>query len=113
MTEQGAYEAEEHEKAAALIADADFSRVFLVGPRSRRFVLPILQERGLSVESYTHTTEVVRALPEALEGGEILVFKGARFLESVVEAVLADKKDAEKLCRREDYWVARRKQWGL
>ncbi len=113
MTEQGTYEAEEHERAALLVAQAGFDRVFLVGPRSRNHVLPILREHGVPTESYLDPAEVRDALPHAIEGGEILVFKGARFLEAIVEEMLADKKDAKKLCRREDVWHARRAQWGL
>ncbi len=113
MTEQGGYEGEEHEKVAQMIAHGNFARVMLVGPRSRKFVLPILEKSSVRVDSYIYPEEVVNALPNAIEGGEILVFKGARFLEGIIEHMLAEKKDVEKLCRREPVWQKKRAQWGV
>jgi hypothetical protein len=48
-----------------------------------------------------------------LNGGETILFKGARFLEGVVERLLKNPSDASKLCRREAVWAKRRKMWGL
>jgi hypothetical protein len=48
-----------------------------------------------------------------LQGGETILFKGARFMEGVIENLLVDKKDAAKLVRREKIWEIRRKQWGF
>ena len=47
------------------------------------------------------------------KGRETLVFKGSQYLEWIIEKLLADPKDAKKLCRREKAAVARRKSWGL
>lgn len=91
----------------------DFARVILVGPRSRKYILPILQQAGIAVESFLGPREALAKLKLDLAGGEILVFKGARFLEGIVEQLLADKRDVEKLCRREPIWQKRRKEWGL
>lgn len=113
MTEQGGLEAEEHAKVAQLIAESGFSRVLLVGPRSRKFILPILEQSGIRTDSYLNPSEVLHILPNLIEGGEILVFKGARFLEGIIEGMLADPKDAEKLCRRESVWQKKRAQWGI
>lgn len=113
MTEQGGFEREEHEKVARLIEQARFAQVVLVGPRSARFVLPILEAHHVDVRSFDGPKEALEYLLHAIHGGEILIFKGARFLEGIIEHMLADKRDAEKLCRCEPLWRKRRKQWGL
>jgi len=48
-----------------------------------------------------------------IEGGEIILFKGARFLEGVIENLLEDKGNVKYLARREKIWEIRRKKWGL
>lgn len=113
MTEQGAYEREEHEKVARMVSGESFVRVILVGPRMRAVALPILLESGKKVESFDVPKDALNYLRSALGGGEIIIFKGARFLEGIVEYMLADPRDASKLCRREPRWQARRTQWGL
>jgi hypothetical protein len=48
-----------------------------------------------------------------MQGGEVVLFKGARFLEGVIENLLADPQDAKYLCRRGNIWRKRRAEWGL
>ncbi len=113
LIEQGALEREEHERLGQLLATCDFKRTILVGPRMRAHVKPILAARGKIVESFIGPKEALDYLVSALEGGETLVFKGARFLEGIIEHLLLDKSDADKLCRRDGVWRNRRAQWGL
>lgn len=113
MTEQGAEEQEEHEKVAHIVADAAFARVILVGPRLATYALPLIRQRGVPVETFIAPKDALEYLKMHLEGGERLVFKGARFLEGIIEHLLADPADADMLCRREDVWRTRRAQWGL
>jgi UDP-N-acetylmuramoyl-tripeptide--D-alanyl-D-alanine ligase len=110
LTEQGAQERQEHEKIAQMLLQADFKNIVLVGPRLARYALPILKERAVSFEQ---PHEALEYLEKNIRGGETLVFKGARFLEGIIEHLLADKRDAAKLCRREAVWQKRRAQWGL
>lgn len=109
MTEQGAQEREEHEKVARLVASMQFDRVVFVGPRLKKYTLPLVP----GAISYENPREALNYLETELKGGEVLVFKGARFLEGIIEHLLADKADAAKLCRREAVWQKRRAQWGL
>ncbi len=113
LIEQGKLEQEEHERLARIVAASDFKRTVLVGPRMRKYVQPILKSSGTVVESFISPKEALDYLVPSLSGGEILVFKGARFLEGIIEHLLADKADAAQLCRREKVWVARRKKFGL
>lgn len=109
LIEQGSQEKEEHEKVARMLQDSDFKKILLVGPRLRAYALPLLKE---SV-AFDKPHEALAYLKESLKGGETIVFKGARFLEGVVEHLLLDASDAEKLCRREAVWQKRRAEWNV
>jgi hypothetical protein len=50
---------------------------------------------------------------KAISGGEVMLFKGARFLEGIIEHLLENKEDVNKLVRREIAWQKRRREWGL
>lgn len=115
LTEQGRFEKEEHERIAHILAKSELSHVISVGPRTRAFLGPVLAAEAphILVESFIGPKEALDYLISAIEGGEILVFKGARFLEGIIEHLLEDKADVAKLCRREPIWQTRRKQWGL
>jgi UDP-N-acetylmuramyl pentapeptide synthase len=109
LTEQGASEKEEHEKIAPLVSEVKFRKVILVGPRLKKYAAPLLHE----AVSFEGPREALDHIASSMTGGEMLVFKGARFLEGIIEHLLQNKADANKLCRREKIWQMRRTQWGL
>ncbi len=115
MIELGEEEEIEHQKLAKLIVDTKLDKVILMGPRIVKYTLPKLLEiePKIAVEIYLTPIEVLNYLKKNITGGEVLFFKGARFLEGIIEHLLKDKKDVSKLCRREKVWVERRKKWGL
>ncbi|MDD5069004.1 MAG: hypothetical protein PHN89_05430, partial [Candidatus Pacebacteria bacterium] len=57
--------------------------------------------------------EALLYLKRELKGGETILFKGARYLEGVVEKLLLNPSDASKLCRREAIFAAQRKKWKI
>lgn len=115
MVELGKEEAIEHKNLAKLIADCKLDKVILMGPRVLEYTLPSLKEitPKLSIESFLTPKEVLDYLKNNIGGGEILFFKGARFLEGVIEHLLKNKDDISKLCRREKVWQIRRQKWEL
>lgn len=115
MLEQGKEEKEEHEKLAHLLEQYDFERLILMGPRVSKFTYPVLESKNKKwvLEKFIEPRPVLDYLIENIKGEEIILFKGARFLEGVIENLLEDKRDAAKLARREKIWDTRRKQWGL
>jgi UDP-N-acetylmuramoyl-tripeptide--D-alanyl-D-alanine ligase len=115
MIEQGKSELEEHRLLADMVIKADPKRVILVGPRLTTITYPILLKKygRERVVSYMMPGEALSYLEKELKGGELVLFKGARYLEGAVEKLLHDPGDAAKLCRREDIWIRRRKQWGV
>lgn len=113
IVDQGTGEGHEHEKLADLIADVKPEKVILVGRRTKKYTAPRLKELGVSAVATTDPRKALEYLEKRTTGRETLVFKGSQYLEWIIEKLLADPKDAKKLCRREKAAVARRKSWGL
>ncbi len=116
MVEQGASEQAEHEKLAADIARLNPQRIILVGKRLGKYTAPkLLALKGdqLDLVTFTKPKPALDYLKNEIKGEEAILFKGAGFLEGVVEQLLADPADAAKLCKREAVWQRRRAQWGL
>lgn len=116
MLEQGEKERQEHEKLAEVLSKVKSNKIILIGPRVSKYSLPRLQkllDGRTKIESFENPKEVLEYLKSNLKGGELLLFKGARFLEGVIEHLLLDKKDIEKLPRREKVWEARRRKFDL
>lgn len=112
MVELGKEEDEEHRKLGELLANLDFHRLIMIGPRLEKFALPLLKQR-VAVTQFSQPREARKFILDNLSGGETLLFKGSRFLEGIIEHLLAEKEDVETLCRREEIWQKRRRQWGL
>lgn len=110
ILELGEKEKEEHEKIADLLNNSKFQKIILVGPRVQEFTLPKLKQEA---SDFLNPLDALKFLEENLKGEETILFKGARFLEGIIEHLLEDKEDIKKLCRREKVWQKRREQWGL
>lgn len=115
ILEQGSLEKSEHERLAKVILSMEFEQLILLGPRIKEYTLPIIKDQNpkLVVVAYESPKDVLDYLQTNLRGGEAILFKGARFLEGVIEQLLKNPEDASKLVRREKAWVKRRQQWGL
>jgi len=131
MIELGDEEKEEHEKLADMISLMKLDKIILVGPRLRKYATPRrwqgtspLRWQGSDLDSFEVDTndrtktflmpkEALDYLIQNLQGEEAILFKGARFLEGIIEHLLVDKRDVIRLCRRELIWQERRKKWGL
>ncbi|HYV33448.1 MAG TPA: cyanophycin synthetase [Candidatus Limnocylindria bacterium] len=115
MLEQGNEEKEEHENLAELITALKLDKVILMGPRVCKYTYPKLmtQMADEKIAFFEKPKEALDFLQENLRGNETVLFKGARFMEGIVEHLLLNKADANKLCRREKVWENRRKEWGL
>ncbi len=111
ILEQGEEEKLEHENLAKILKDYNLENIILVGPRLSKYTYPKLKNK--KVVSFINPKEALDYLNINLKGGETILFKGAGFLEGIIEHLLLDKKDKEKLCRREKVWQKRREKWGL
>ena len=114
MIELGTEEQKEHESLAWEITEIDLAKIILVGPRVTKYTYPKLKPLvNIPIETFINPKEALDYLEDNIKGEEVLLFKGARFLEGIIEHLLENKDDIYKLCRREKVWVERRKKWGL
>ena len=111
MVELGKQEGKEHEKLAKIIDDVNARKIILVGPRLSKYTHRLLKTK--SVEKFDGPKDSLDYLQQNLKGGEVILFKGARFLEGIIEHLLKYKDDINKLCRREKVWIERRRKWQL
>lgn len=113
IVDQGSTEEQEHKKLAKLIADVKPEKVILVGRRTKKYTAPELKKLGVSAVATLDPHKALEYIEKHIRGRETLIFKGSQYLEWIIEKLLADPKDAKKLCRREKAAVNRRKSWGL
>lgn len=114
MLELGNEEKEEHEKLAEELAAMHVEKILLIGPRVSEFTYAKLKDKvKIPIETFTGPKELLTYLTENINGKETIFFKGARFLEGVIEHLLKNSEDVAKLPRREQVWEERRTQWGV
>ncbi len=116
MLEMGNSEKTEHEKLADEIAKYKFKKIFYLGPRIKKYTVPKLKNLlgdKIFVSGSENPAEVLKILKDNIKGREIILFKGARFMEGIIENLLKNKSDIQKLPRREKIWDKRRKAFGL
>ncbi|OGH23659.1 MAG: hypothetical protein A2958_02700 [Candidatus Levybacteria bacterium RIFCSPLOWO2_01_FULL_38_13] len=120
MIELGNEEREEHENLSEKIAKIKARKIILVGPRLSKYTYTKLRTKNeklrtndKKVVSFIMPKEALSYIEKNLRGGETILFKGARFLEGVIENLLEDKRNIDKLPRREKVWEKRRKKFGL
>jgi UDP-N-acetylmuramoyl-tripeptide--D-alanyl-D-alanine ligase len=116
MLELGMFEKEEHQKLASYIEKLSPERVILVGPRLRASTYPELLKDSKwkdLTSSCLGPNEALRYIEKESSGGEAILFKGARFLEGIVEKLLLNPKDSALLARREMIWQVRRKKFNV
>ena len=113
IVDQGSLEEEEHRRLAKLIAATKPDLVILVGRRTKKWTAPELKKLGASAVATTDPKKALEYIEKQIRGDETLIFKGSQYLEWIIEKLLANPADADKLCRREKAAVMRRKSWGL
>lgn len=100
-----------HRQLAGWLAKADFDRLFLYGRRLAADTWPLIADQPeLAAKSqlYRSINDLLDDLKADLTGQEAVLFKGAGFLEHLVESLLDDPADADRLCRREPRFARQR-----
>jgi UDP-N-acetylmuramoyl-tripeptide--D-alanyl-D-alanine ligase len=110
MRELGSTARTEHEEVAEkTVGIIDY--LYLVGPLTREYVLPVIQEHDKEFKEVRWFDKSKRAgefLKEHLPKDAIVLFKGSQntiFLEEAIKEILEDKKDTKNLCRQSPYWL--------
>ncbi len=116
LLEQGDEEEAEHKKIPQAFLGVRLDRIILIGPRIAKHAAPLLAkglDKNTKLVVFTEPKQVLEYLLENLKGGETVLFKGVRYLEGVIEPLLARRADAEQLVRRGKLWDKKRATWGL
>lgn len=113
IVDEGSIEEEEHRKLADLIANVRPEEIILVGRRTKKYTAPRLKELGFSPKTTLDPKNALAYIEKHTTGTETLIFKGSQYLEWIIEKLLENPEDANRLCRREAAAIKRRKTWGL
>jgi UDP-N-acetylmuramoyl-tripeptide--D-alanyl-D-alanine ligase len=113
MIELGTQEETEHKNLAKIINSMNLLKVILIGPRVSKYTYPELSSSTNEAEKFIMPKDGLNYILKNISGGETILFKGARFLEGIIEHLLQNKDDMVKLVRREKAWQNRRKNFGL
>ncbi len=118
MRELGTLAEKEHRKLA-LKAVEYTDIVFALGPLMNQYFVPEfdkIKAENQKIISFTSTKNIIEFLrinEDFLEKEDVILIKGSQntlFMESIVEELLADKGEAKKLCRRGQFYEARRQE---
>ncbi|MBQ8157289.1 hypothetical protein IJ102_02800 [Candidatus Saccharibacteria bacterium] len=112
IIDQGKLEGEEHEKLARLLLDVDAEKIVMVGRRTNKYCFPLMKGK-CDVVSFLKPQEALAYLEAELSGEETVLFKGSQYLEWIIEKLLADPADVDKLARQDAAHKRRRASWGL
>ena len=113
IIDQGQLEGEEHKKLAKLLLDTKVQNIVMIGRRTKKYTYPLLKDKVKNVQSFDKPQQALKYLEENLTGKETVIFKGSQYLEWIVEKLLEDPRDVEKLARQDEAHRRRRASWGL
>lgn len=114
MRELGKQAKVEHEVVAKKIMETA-DKTILVGPLMKKYVQPILEQNGFWVKWFMTAGEAAVYVKNNLPKNSVILIKGSQntiFLEIVTEALLVNKEDVKKLCRREKFWDKQRQPYS-
>lgn len=112
IIDQGNLEGEEHKKLAQLLLDTKAEKVVMIGRRTKKYTAPLLEGK-CDFESFDKPQQALKYLEANLTGKETVIFKGSQYLEWIVEKLLENPDDVEKLARQDAAHKKRRASWGL
>lgn len=110
MRELGEEAQDIHEQVARKILNT-VDLVILIGPLSEKYMVPIIKAGQFPFENFPDVTSCKKALLNLIQPNDLILVKGSQntlFLERIVEDLLADKKDIDKLTRRGSFWDTKR-----
>ncbi len=105
----------EHETVARAVSPVA-DTLYLVGPLTKRFILPIVEKEGKikSIKWFPTITELNIALRD-IPAKSLILVKGSQgdlWLEESIKLLLKNKSDAARLCRQNAFWQKVKKAAG-
>ena len=106
MRELGTMSKALHEEVAKKILKT-LDLAILIGSLTQKYIEPILKKNKFESFSFLNFSQSNDTILNVLKPKDIVLIKGSQntlFLERAVEMLLQNKKDADKLCRRGEFW---------
>ena len=72
-----------------------------------------MKDKVANVQTFDKPQAALEYLQAQLTGRETVIFKGSQYLEWIIEKMLDDPRDKEKLARQDEAHRRRRASWGL
>lgn len=112
MRELGSMSKDQHEQVAEkILQTADFA--ILIGPLTNQFIAPVLEKNKFKFLSFPNFTTAKSEILNRIEKNDLVLVKGSQntlYLERVVEMLLENSSDKDKLCRRGSFWDKKRQE---
>ena len=112
MRELGTQSGKQHQIIAKKILET-CDMVILIGPLMQKFVASMLKNNNFLFYAFPTFTNAKDEILKVIKSGDLILVKSSQntlFLERVVEMLLKNSKDKEKLCRRGEFWDKKREQ---
>ncbi|MEK7160267.1 MAG: Mur ligase family protein [Patescibacteria group bacterium] len=106
MRELGTMSKALHEEVAGKILQT-LDIAILIGPLSAQYIAPVLKKSDFPFYSFPNFTLSKKTILEVIKPKDMILVKGSQntlFLERVVQMLLQNPKDIDKLCRRGEHW---------
>ncbi len=112
MRELGTVSQKQHTIIAKKILETS-DLAILIGPEMQKFVAPILKDNNFTFSAFPTFTNAKDEILKVIKSQDLILVKSSQntlFLERVVEMLLKNVTDKEKLCRRGEFWDKKRQQ---
>lgn len=110
MRELGSFSKEAHEILAdKILKTVDY--VILIGPLMKKYISPVLKKNKFEHQSFLTFTEAKENILKEIKNDDLILVKGSQntlYLERVVEMLLKNPQEKNKLCRRGEFWSKKR-----
>lgn len=112
MRELGTISKNHHQEAAKkALKTSDLA--ILIGPLMEKYALPFLSKKTYEVFAFPNFTQAKYKIRKIIKSGDLVLVKGSQntlYLERVVEMLLENYRDRQKLPRRGGFWDKKRAQ---
>lgn len=113
MNELGKFSPSAHTTVGKLCDPKQLDLVVTLGPDANKFTATAAEHQGCEVKRFDSPYEAGDYLKQMVKPGAVVLVKGSQnwvFAEEAIKSLLADPKDADKLVRQSDHWLAVKKK---
>lgn len=113
LNEMGDFSRQAHEEVAMACDPAMLEWVILVGEEAKKYMLPMLQKRGVRVETFLSPYEAGAFVHKVMQSKAVILVKGSQngvFCEEAVKMLLHSTEEELQLVRQTPDWLAIKKK---